>query len=244
MAHLDHDEFVWRLTEATPRLWATKLIIGLNVAVWLLNLATGMSPTSPDARALLFWGGNFLPFTLEQPWRLLTSTLLHGGIVHLGFNMWALWDTGRVAERFYGNTQFLLIYLFAGLSGSMASLFFAASKTVSVGASGAIFGVVGALLSALFTKHNKLPATLVSSMRSSMLMFVGYSLVMGFVASHIDNAAHIGGMLGGFGVATVMAEKFDWEEFRRAGLIRAVVAVIGATMALMVLWKLLPVPAA
>jgi rhomboid protease GluP len=126
----------------------------------------------------------------------------------------------------------------------MASLFFAASKTVSVGASGAIFGVVGALLSALFTKHNKLPAALVASMRSSMLMFVGYSLVMGFVASHIDNAAHIGGMVGGFAVATVMAEKFDWDEYRRAGLIRAVVAVIGASMAMMVIWKLLPVPAA
>lgn len=73
-----------------------------------------------------------------------------------------------------------------------------------------------------------------------MLMFVGYSLVMGFVASHIDNAAHIGGMVGGFAVATVMAEKFDWDEVhRRAGLIRAVVAVIGASMAMMVIWKLL-----
>ena len=122
----------------------------------------------------------------------------------------------------------------------MASLFFAASQTVSVGASGAIFGVVGALLSALFTKHNKLPPALVSAMRSSMLMFVGYSLVMGFVVSHIDNAAHIGGMVGGFTIATIMAEKFDWDEFRRAGLIRAALAVAGATAVLLVIWKLLP----
>ena len=66
-----------------------------------------------------------------------------------------------------------------------------------MGASGAIFGVVGALLAALFHKHHQLPAALVTSMRSSMLMFAGYSLFMGFVSSHIDNAAHIGGMAAG-----------------------------------------------
>ena len=240
----DHDEFVWRLVQATPRLWVTKLIVGLNVAVWLLNVATGLSPISPDPRGLLAWGGNFLPLTYEQPWRLFTSTLLHGGIIHLGFNMWALWDTGRLAERFYGNTQYLLIYCFSGLFGASASLYFAASKTVSVGASAAIFGVVGALLSALFTKHNKLPASLVQAMRSSMLMFVGYSLVMGFVGTHIDNAAHIGGLIGGFAMATIMAEKFDWEEYRRAGLVRATVAVALALVALVALWKLLPAMAA
>lgn len=241
MNNPDHDEFVWRLVKATPRLWVTKLIVAVNVAIWLLNVATGVSPIAPDPRALLAWGGNFLPLTVDQPWRLLTSTLLHGGIVHLGFNMWALWDTGRLAERFYGNTQYLLIYLFSGLFGASASLFFAASKTVSVGASGAIFGVVGALLTALFTKHNKLPTSLVQAMRSSMLLFVGYSLVMGFVGSHIDNAAHIGGLIGGFAMATIMAEKFDWEEYRRAGLVRATVAVAAALVALVVLWKLLPV---
>lgn len=240
MTHPDQDEFLWRLQQATPRLWVTKFIIGLNVAVWLLNLLSGMSPISPDARSLLFWGGNFLPFTQEQPWRLMSATLLHGGIVHLGFNMWALWDTGRIAERFYGNTQFLIIYVFSGLFGSVASLFFAASKTVSVGASGAIFGVVGALLSALFTKHNKLPPALVAAMRSSMLIFVGYSMVMGFVASHLDNAAHIGGMIGGFALATVMAEKFDWEEYRRAGLVRATLAIGGAIAVLVLIWNLLP----
>lgn len=244
MTRPDHDEFVWRLVEATPRLWVTKLIIGLNVAVWLLNLLSGMSPISPDARELLGWGGNFLPYTQAQPWRLFSSTLLHGGILHLGFNMWALWDTGRLAERFFGNTQFLLIYVLSGLFGALASLFFAASQTVSVGASGAIFGVVGALMAALFLKNDKLPAALVSSMRSSMLMFVGYSLVMGVVAAHIDNAAHIGGMVSGFALATIMAGKFDREAYRRTGLARAALAIVGAMAALLLIWRLLPAPAA
>jgi rhomboid protease GluP len=240
MARPDHDEFIERLVQATPRLWATRLIVGLNVVVWLLNLASGVSPVSPDPRALLAWGGNFLPFTLEQPWRLLTCTLLHGGIVHLGFNMWALWDTGRVAERFYGNAQFLMIYLLSGLAGSLASLFFAASKSVSVGASGAIFGVVGALLSALLTKHHKLPRALVVSMRSSMIFFLGYSLVMGVISDHIDNAAHIGGLIAGFAMAAVMAERFDWDEYRRAGRLRAAIAVGAAALALALVWSLVP----
>ena len=238
------DDFVERLLRATPRAWVTIALVAANVGVWLANLASGMSPMMPRPIELLAWGGNLLPATLEQPWRLFAAAFLHAGAIHLGFNMWALWNMGPIAERFYGNLQFLAIYLLSGLFGSLASLFFAAREAVSVGASGAIFGVTGALLAALFTKHDKLPAPLVASMRSSLLMFVGYSLVMGFVASHIDNAAHIGGMVGGFAVATVMAEKFDWDEYRRAGLIRAVVAVIGASMAMMVIWKLLPVPAA
>lgn len=241
---VDHDEFVWRLHEATPRTWVTPAIVGLNVAVWLLNLASGMSPISPRAIELLFWGANHLPLTIEQPWRLVSAAFLHAGIIHLAFNMWALWQTGRLAERFYGNGQFVLIYAVAGLSGSIASLFFSARTGVSVGASGAIFGVVGCLLAAIFTKAHKLPPALVASMRSSMLMFVGYSLFMGFVAGFIDNAAHIGGLVGGYAMGAVLAEKFDADEYRRQALARAAVAVLLAAAALGGAWKLLPAPAA
>lgn len=239
---VDHDEFVWRLHEATPRIWLTNALIALNVIVWVANVATGLSPLSPSAMQLLAWGGNHLPLTLEQPWRLLTATVLHGGVLHLAFNMWALRDTGRLAERFYGSAQLGLIYLVAGLSGSVASLFFAARTSVSVGASGAIFGVVGCLLAAIFTKAHKLPPGLVAAMRSSMLLFVGYSLFMGFVAGFIDNAAHIGGLVGGFAMGMVLAEKFDADEFRRQALPRAALALGGAAAVLLGAWKMLPVP--
>lgn len=239
-APIDHREFVWRLHEATPRTWVTPVLVGLNVLVWLLNIASGMSPISPRPIDLALWGANHLPLTIEQPWRLLTATFLHGGIVHLAFNMWALWDTGRLAERFYGNPQLLLIYLVAGLSGSVASLFFAARTGVSVGASGAIFGVVGCLLAAIFTKAHKLPPALVQSMRSSMLMFVGFSLFMGFTAGFIDNAAHIGGLAGGFVMGMVLAEKFDVDEYRRQAPVRAVLALVLAALLLGGAWALLP----
>jgi len=239
---IDHDEFIWRLHEATPRTWVTPTLIGLNVAVWLLNVVSGLSPISPKAVELLVWGGNHLPLTLEQPWRLVTATLLHGGIIHLAFNMWALWNTGRLAERFYGNAQLALIYAVSGLAGSIASLFFAARVSVSVGASGAIFGVVGCLLAAIYTKAHRMPAGVVTAMRSSMLLFVGYSLFMGFVAGFIDNAAHVGGLIGGFAMGMILAEKFDPDEYRRQRLPRAALALAVAGVALFGLWTLVPPP--
>ena len=239
---VDPREFVVRLHHATPRTWVTPTLIAANVLVWLLNLASGLSPMSPRAIDLLAWGGNHLPATVQQPWRLAAATFLHGGILHLAFNMWALWDTGRLAERFYGNLQLALIYAVAGLAGSIASLFFAARTGVSVGASGAIFGVVGCLLAAIFTKAHKLPAALVASMRSSMLLFVGYSLFMGFVVGFIDNAAHIGGLVAGFLMGMMLAEKFDEAEYRRQVLVRAALAILVAAFALTAAWNLQPLP--
>lgn len=238
------EDFVRRLLEDTPRATVTRALVAINVLVWLATVVAGLDPFSPTPHDLLDWGGNMLVLTREQPWRLLTSTMLHGGAIHLLFNMWVLWDTGGIAERFYGNLQFLLIYLLSGLFASLASLFFAAQAGVSIGASGAIFGVVGALLAALFTKHRKLPPGMARSMRSSMLMFVAYSLFMGVVSTFIDNAAHVGGLVSGFLIALVLAEKFDHEEYRRSAVTRAIAVIVASMAAMLVIWKLLPVPTA
>lgn len=243
MSQADED-FLRRLYQDTPRPWATRTLVAINVLVWLATVVGGLDPFSPRPHDLIDWGGNILALTRDQPWRLFTSTLLHGGAIHLLFNMLVLWDTGQIAERFYGNLQFLLIYLLSGLFASLASLFFAAQAGVSVGASGAIFGIVGALLAALFTKHRQLPPGLVRGMRSSMLMFVAYALFMGVVSSFIDNAAHVGGLVSGFLVAIVLAEKFDHEEYRRSAMTRAIAAIIASMAAMLAIWKLLPVPAA
>jgi rhomboid protease GluP len=237
---VDPRDFVNRLYQATPTTWVTTLIVAANVGVWGLNVLSGLSVLSPNPQQLLAWGGNFLPATREQPWRLFTAMFLHGGVIHLALNMWALWDVGRVVERFYGNAQMALIYLVCGLAGSMASLFFAASRSVSIGASGAIFGVVGCLLAALYTKPNKLPAGLVRALRSSMLGFVGYSLIMGFIVGFIDNAAHIGGLVAGWLMGVVLAERFDAEEYRRQAGFRLLIALVTAASLLLLLWSWLP----
>lgn len=234
------DEFLYRLKRATPHAWVTGTLIGLNLLVWLANVIGGLDPVMPDARQLLAWGGNLLPLTRLEPWRLASSMFLHAGIIHLAFNMWALWNVGSLAERFYGNTQFGLIYLFSGLFGSLASLFFAARSAVSVGASGAIFGIAGALLAAVLHKRDKLPAPLVASMRSSLFMFVGYSLFLGFTSGVVDNSAHLGGLFSGFALAWIMAEKFDWADYRRNAVWRALLAVGLAMIAAFILWQMLP----
>ncbi|MEZ5728907.1 MAG: rhomboid family intramembrane serine protease [Burkholderiaceae bacterium] len=231
-------EFLERLFAATPRTWVTTSIIVLNTSVWVLTLLAGADVMNPRPQRLLELGGSYLPATLDQPWRLFTSTILHAGVLHLAFNMWALSSMGRIAERFYGNGPFLLLYLLSGLFGALASLFFAAREAVSVGASGAIFGVTGAWLAALVTKPHKLPAPLVRSMRGSLLFFIGYSLFMGFTTSVVDNAAHIGGLVAGFAIATIMAERFDWDEYHRHGHLRAAIAVAISIFAAYGMWRL------
>lgn len=237
------EDFVARLFRETPHARVTLGLVIANAAIWIANVASGMSPTLPQPVELLAWGGNFLPATIAQPWRLLTAAFLHAGAIHLAFNMWALWNMGAIAERFYGHLQFLLIYLLSGLFGSLASLYFAAQSAVSVGASGAIFGVTGALLAALFTKHDKLPAPLVASMRSSLLLFVGYSLFLGFTSGVVDNAAHLGGLVSGFALATIMAEKFDWAEYRRNAASRAMLAVGASMVVAFLAWRMVPASA-
>ncbi len=151
------NDFFDKLHAATPRAWVTPTLVALNVIMFLALLAKGGDFMNPSSIKLLEMGGNFLPKTIDQPWRLVSAMFLHAGILHIAFNMWALWDMGKLAERFYGNGQFLVIYLISGVFGSLASLYFGAKMTVSVGASGAIFGVAGALAAGVFTKHAKLP---------------------------------------------------------------------------------------
>ncbi len=239
----EHNNFTERLARATPSIWVTPLLVALNVLVWLAGLTMGIDPISPKVKDLALWGGNYLPMTLQQPWRLMSATFLHGGIIHLGMNMWALWSTGALVERFYGNKQFLLLYLLAGLFGSLASLFFSARTGVSVGASGAIFGVVGAILAAIYTKHGKMPGSMVKALKASMLPFVAFSLFMGFTSAHIDNAAHIGGGVAGFVLAMILAEKFDWDEYRRQAIPRVLAALALCAALTYVIWTQLPKPA-
>jgi rhomboid protease GluP len=237
------DDFFDRLFRATPNAWVTPVLVALNVIAWLGSVALGADFMNPKSDILLALGGNYLLATLQQPYRLVTAMFLHAGLVHLAFNMWALWDMGKLAERFYGNSQFLLIYLLAGIFGSLASLFFGAKVTVAVGASGAVFGVAGALAAGVFTKSNKLPPRLVSSMRTSLLSFIGISLFMGFTIANIDNAAHIGGLVSGFALASVLAEKFDWEEYKRSRYPRLALACGASALVMWFIWRSVALPA-
>ncbi|MBN1813957.1 MAG: rhomboid family intramembrane serine protease [Anaerolineae bacterium] len=185
------------LAASTPRYFVAPTLIGLNVAIFALMALLGVSTFNPTGEQLFVWGANYGPATLGgQWWRLLSSTFIHGGIIHLAFNMQCLWQLGRLTERLYGNWAFLALYVLSGLGGSVASLWWN-PNTLSVGASGAIFGVAGGLVAFLYLSKLPMPRAATRSILSSTMIFVGYNLLYGFSSSGIDNAAHIGGLVTG-----------------------------------------------
>lgn len=175
---------------------ATTVIIGANVLVYILMALTSQTLRDFSGETLLLWGANYGPETLNGAWwRLLTSTFLHGGVLHLLFNMNALYVVSPYLEPVMGWRKYSLIYLTAGLAASLASVFWN-PIVLSVGASGAIFGMYG-LSMALITRKVYPPEFGRQFLKSNAL-FIGLNLVWGFTSTNIDNAAHIGGLVSGF----------------------------------------------
>lgn len=185
------------LATSTPHYFVAPILIGLNVAIFALMALYGVSPIEPEGEQLLNWGANFGHFTLSgEWWRLLSSTFIHIGIIHLALNMQCLWRLGKLTEQLYGNWAFLTLYLLSGLGGSVASLWWN-PNTLSAGASGAIFGVAGGLVVFLYFAKLPVPRATIQGTLTSALIFVGYNLLYGFTSDGIDNAAHIGGLVTG-----------------------------------------------
>ena len=230
---LAHDAFEERLRTLTPTPWALYAVMAVNVAVWVLNLFDGMSPTQPTSAELFAWGANSATAVVRdgEYWRLLSATALHGGVLHLGLNMFALWDAGRRVCRWFGNGQFLLIYLAAGLAGSALSLHFSSQQAVSVGASGAVFGVLGALLVGVYQHRASVPKAMATQLLTSQGVFVLIMLGQGFARPGIDNAAHVGGLVMGALLAWLLVELIDERASRGLRQRRQVMAV-GATVLL------------
>jgi len=209
----------------------TQAIFGINVAVFLAMSFAGVSMLdNPSGQDLVRWGANFGPFTVNgQWWRLLTCVFIHGGLLHIAFNMWCLWDLGRLAESVYGHWTFAAVYLITGLSASLASIIWK-PVILSVGASGAIFGIAGALIASFYLGEFSLPRAAMSGMLRSVVMFVGYNLFFGAVIARTDNAAHIGGLLMGLLLGALIAKVAPGhDDFSRriAVLLVGVLLVVG-----------------
>ena len=144
------------------------MLAAVCVLVFLAMTLSGVSPLEPSIEALLDWGANFGPFVAvdHEYWRLFTSMFLHVGLLHLAFNMWCLLAAGPMIERFFGNLAFAVVYVISGLGGSLASTA-VHPLLVSAGASGAIFGIFGALCGFLVAQHRTIPAALLKPLRSS-----------------------------------------------------------------------------
>jgi rhomboid protease GluP len=212
----------------------TQAIFGINVAVFIAMLLAGVSMLdNPSGQDLVHWGANFGPLTVSgQWWRLLTCVFVHGGLLHIGFNMWCLWSLGRIAESVYGHWTFAGVYLISGVAASLASLIWNPS-ILSVGASGAIFGIAGALIASFYLGEFSLPRAALSGTLRSVVVFVGYNLFFGAVIARTDNAAHIGGLLMGLLLGALIAKVAPGHDdfLRRIGvLLVGALIVVGTVM--------------
>ncbi|MCW2850204.1 MAG: rhomboid family intrarane serine protease [Marmoricola sp.] len=188
-----------------PRI-TTFVLIGINVAVWLLVQATG-GRTSTLLDKLMLLPASAVYRTQDGSivevkgvsdgawWQVLTSVFAHEQALHIGFNMLALYFLGPMLEQVLGRARFLALYLVSGLAGSAAVMLFAASNSQSLGASGAIFGLMGALA---------VIALKVRGQVQSILMWIGLNLVFTFTVGGISWQAHIGGLVAGAAVGAAM----------------------------------------
>jgi rhomboid protease GluP len=228
-------DFHQSLVELTPRAFVTPTIIGLNVLVFGLMVASGVSAVSPTVDGLLEWGANYGPKTANgQWWRLLTSTFIHIGFIHLLFNMWALWGTGHLVERLLGNAGFAVVYLLSGLFGSLASCFWH-PLLVCAGASGAVFGVYGALLGIVVRQRGAIPMEELRQLSKSTLAFLGYNLFYGLTLPNIDMAAHVGGLVAGFLCGAVLSRRPGPAALAGRGIRNLLVGLTGGFLVL--IWR-------
>ena len=172
----------------------TYILIVLNVMIFLYTMLY-------DQNDRLFYelANNYVYVQNGEIYRLFTSMFLHADIMHIVFNMYALYLLGPIVERYYGKTKFILIYFISGILGSLFSCVFMSSNTYAIGASGAIFGLLGSI--AYFTYYYR--ATLQGLLRSQILPVILINLGLGLFIPGIDVSAHIGGLIGG--ILTSMA---------------------------------------
>ena len=234
LAHAEREAFHDRIdywSPSTPVIWGLlALNIGIYFLMWLarrgprgisLQTMPGWGWSSPvDAMIrsyqLAHWGANVGPLTLSgEWWRLVTSMFLHGSLLHIAFNMLALWQVGTLVERTFGSMRFVALYMIAGVCGSLASVLWN-PQVNSVGASGAIFGILGGLLAFIRRENSGVPPTIVKELRASALPFLLFNLTAGFLYPHTDNAAHLGGLVGGFLAGHLLARSLHMPEHRPA----------------------------
>jgi rhomboid protease GluP len=211
------------------RPWVTYALIAANLAVFVFESVQTSSLGEPRPQQMIALGGNFAPLTRGgEPWRLVTAMFLHYGAIHVGMNMVCLYQIG-IVERALGRAEFLALYFAAGLVGGLASLT-THPNAVSVGASGAVFGMFGAFAAVMFVRRKQIePGAWQRTMRS-LGTFFAINMVFGLAQSGIDLTAHFGGLAVGFVGGFVLAKTASPSARH---LLRALaVATIGAGTAL------------
>jgi membrane associated rhomboid family serine protease len=171
-------------------------LLTINLAVFIGMILTSGSLMGFSGQTLVRWGGNFGPLTVGgEYWRLVTTGFVHANLLHIAFNMWCLWSLGQLSERLFGRWQTLCIYLLTGVGGALLSIGYNPGR-LEVGASGAIFGIAGALLAGIKFGNLAISAGERKSIISSMIFFIILNFSLGMRGS-VDNMCHLGGFVTG-----------------------------------------------
>ncbi|MGC9159563.1 MAG: rhomboid family intramembrane serine protease [Terracidiphilus sp.] len=212
---------------------ATYLLVGVNCLVYLAMDAHHVSAVAPTLDQLMYWGADNAGSVLVagQWWRIVTAMFVHVGILHLATNMWCLWNLGLLAEPLMGSLGLLAAYLLTGAAGNLLSTLVNWSKyypdwmithnlgsfPAGAGASGAVFGIAGALIVLLKSQRLPVPAPELRRLRKSVIYFaainlvIGFTISLGFIVRHtgisIDNMAHLGGFSCGLLLASPMVPR-------------------------------------
>ena len=214
----------------------TQVLLAVILGVFVLEVVKGGPGsllTGPGEQALFDLGAMFPPaIAAGQFWRLFTAMFLHAGLLHLGFNAYALWLFGRQVESAYGRTWMLLIYLVSGFLATVASYAFGPISSLGVGASGAIFGIFGAFIAHNYRRRHL--ALAAANLRMAMTLIL-LNLLLAFGFARIDWRAHLGGLVVGF-LAGYVAEGFGSAAQRRAIQVLGVLALLGVGVAVVV-WR-------
>lgn len=193
------------LAAASPRVPVTLALVAANVAVAAAAAAAGVPLLDPPAADLVRWGANAGPLTADgQWWRTLTSVFLHVGLVHLAVNAVALADLGRTAERLFGGAPFLFVYLASGAVGAACSVAWN-PWVYSAGASGAIFGVVGALVAGTVAGPMQIPVRIARIHWLTAAGLLAFTVLAGRIGAGVDHAAHVGGFACGALLGRILA---------------------------------------
>jgi rhomboid protease GluP len=176
----------------------TYTIIILNVIIYIISAFFSQSIVDMNLEVLVDMGALYAPLTVLKGewWRLCTAMFLHGGMTHILMNMFSLYLIGRGAEMYFDTKSYISIYLFSGLIGGLVSLYIH-PESVGVGASGAIFGLFGAL-AGFFIAHKDKIASHTKAFMKDFAIIIGINLVIGFSIASVDVSAHMGGLIVGF----------------------------------------------
>ena len=213
--------FIDPITIVCLGLYVLALALDVSGALSFNNILNALSPTTSSLVKL--GAGGRLPISYGHWWTLITATYLHGSVLHILFNMLWLRQIGPLVVELFGNSRFIIIYTFAGLTGSIVSTI--AGTTLFVGASGAIFGLFAALL--YYGWHRG--GTFGSNIFRQILIWAAIAFLFGFMAAGVDNWGHLGGFIGG-GVAAVL---LSYHERVREGLAHHILAAAAVVLVLL-----------